>query len=224
MSKKDRKAAEEIILKGLSLIDPSGVNTTLTKEFFAGMSDQQFYNYIEALRNKKDYVSVVMPNLNKKVKVTTDNNLKIAPKFGVDFFQRIWVYDPLTNVKYLTPKKYLVMHLPVRRQIQTLESKMSVPKHRKSMDDLTHQVTGNSASSSISQPETLVLISKGQIRTAEELLKVRGGDLKALNYSEQSTYATGGYSLDVVAELPSRNKAVNTLSTYLLGMHYDNTF
>lgn len=224
MSKKDRKAAEEIILKGLMLVDPSGTNAKLTQEFFKGMDNQKFHNYIEALRAKKDFVSVVMPNMDKRVKVTAQNNLKVAERFKVDFFQHVWVTDPMTGTRYLTPQKYLVMHLPVRRQIQTLESKMSVPKHRKSVDELTNQVTGKSASASISQPETLVLIAKGQLKTAEELLKVRGGDIKALNYADQSTYATGGFSLDVLAQLPSRNKAVDTLSTYLLGMHYDNTF
>lgn len=224
MSKKDRKYATEVLLKGLALIDPSGTNAKLTADMLNTLSDQQFFNLIEAYRNKTDYPSIIAPNLDKRVKITVENNLKIAKAFSVEFFQQVWITDPMSGVKYLTPQKYLIVHLPVRRQIQTREAKMSVATNRRTVDDLTNQVTGDSAPSSQSQPETLVKISKGNIRSAEEQLKVRGGDLKALNYADQQMYATGGFSLDVVSQLDSRAKAVDTLSTYLLGMHYDNTF
>lgn len=224
MSKKDRKAATDVLLKGLALLDPSGTNARLTKEFLDGLSNQQFHNLVEAYRAKVDFPAIVAPNLNKSVKISVENNLKVAPKFGVEFFQQVWIRDPMSKVKYLSPQKYLIIDLPVRRQIQTREAKMSVPKNRRTVDDLTNQVTGASASASISQPETLVKIAKGQVRAAEEMLKVRGGDLQALNYADQQTFATGGFSLDVIAELDSRAKAADTLSTYLLTMHYDNTF
>ena len=224
MSKQDRKAATEILLKGLAVIDPSGTNARLTKEMLDGLGKQQFHNLIEAYRAKLDFPAIVAPNLNKAVKISVENNLAIAKKFGVEFFQQVWIRDPMSGVKYLSPQKYLIFHLPVRRQIQTREAKMSVPKNRRTVDDLTNQVTGASASASISQPETLVKIAKGQVRAAEEMLKVRGGDLTALNYADQQTFATGGFSLDVISELDSRAKAADTLSTYLIAMHYDNTF
>jgi hypothetical protein len=224
MSKKDRAYATEILLKGLSLIDTSGTNTKLTAEMLNGLSNQQFYNLVEAYRNKLDFPAIVAPNLDKNVKISVENNLKVAKYFSVDFFQQVWITDRMSGVQYLSPQKYLIIHLPVRRQIQTREAKMSVAINRRIVDDLTNQVTGPSAPSSQSQPETLVKIAKGNIRSAEEQLKVRGGDLKALNYADQQMYATGGFSLDVIAGLDSRAKAADTLSTFLLGMHYDNTF
>lgn len=224
MSKKDRAYATEVLLKGVTLIDPSGTNTKLLAGMLQKLSNQEFFNLIDTYRNKLDYPPIVAPNLDKNVKISVDNNLKIAKAFGVDFFQQVWITDRMSGIKYLSPQKYLIVDLPVRRQIQTREAKMSVPVSRKIVDDLTNQVTGPSAPSSQSQPETLVKVSKGQIRSAEEQLKVRGGDLKALNYADQQMYATGGFSLDVVAQLPSRAKAADTLNTFLLGMHYDNTF
>lgn len=224
MSKKDRAYATEVLLKGLALIDPSGTNTRLTAEMLNSLSNQQFFNLIDAYRNKIDFPAIVAPNLDKNVKISVENNLKIAKHFSVEFFQQVWITDRMSGIQYLSPQKYLIIHLPVRRQIQTREAKMSVAINRRIVDDLTNQVTGPSAPSSQSQPETLVKISKGNIRSAEEQLKVRGGDLKALNYADQQMYATGGFSLDVIAGLDSRAKAADTLSTFLLGMHYDNTF
>lgn len=224
MSKKDRAYATEVLLKGLALIDPSGTNARLTAEMLNSLSNQQFFNLIDAYRNKIDFPAIVAPNLDKNVKISVENNLKIAKHFSVEFFQQVWITDRMSGVQYLSPQKYLIIHLPVRRQIQTREAKMSVAINRRIVDDLTNQVTGPSAPSSQSQPETLVKISKGNIRSAEEQLKVRGGDLKALNYADQQMYATGGFSLDVIAGLDSRAKAADTLSTFLLGMHYDNTF
>lgn len=224
MSKKDRAYCTEVILKGISLIDPSGTNTRLMADMLKSLDNQQFFNLIEAYRNKKDFPAIVAPNLDKNVKISVENNLKVAKFFSVEFFQQVWITDRMSGVTYLTPQKYLVAHLPVRRQTQTRESKMSVAVNRRTVDDLTNQVTGASAPSSQSQPETLVKISKGQIRSAEEQLKVRGGDLKALNYADQQMFATGGFSLDVVAGLDTRAKAADTLNNFLLGMHYDNTF
>ena len=219
-----RSAAEKVILEALSLLDPTGDNTKFMKETLAKMSDKQFDAYMTAIEKGEDYVSIVVPNMRKKRAVTTDNTKLAAKKLGIKLEHQLWMVDPKTKLEYLTPIKYLVLHLPVRRQIQTLESKIAVAENNRKVDDMTDQVTRESGKSSISFPEILVLVASGQYRACEELLKVRGGDLTALNMSNTNIYSTGGFSLDAVATLGSRAKATETLSILLTAMHVDNNF
>lgn len=219
-----RSAAEKEILDALSLLDPTGDNTKLMKDNFSKMNDKQFDAYMQAIKEGKDYVSMVVPNMRKKRAITTDNTKKVAQKLGIQLEHQLWIVDPKTKLTYLTPIKYLVLHLPVRRQIQTLESKIAVAENNRKIDDMTDQVTRESGKSSISFPELLVLVASGQYRACEELLKVRGGDLAALNMSNTNIYSTGGFSLDAVASLGTRAKATETLSILLTAMHFDNNF
>lgn len=219
-----RSAAEKVILEAISLLDPTGENTQLMKDNFSKMNDKQFDAYIQAIKEGKDYVSMVVPNMRKKRAITTDNTKKVAQKLGIQLEHQLWMVDPKTKLEYLTPIKYLVLHLPVRRQIQTLESKIAVAENNRKIDDMTDQVTRESGKSSISFPELLVLVASGQYRACEELMKVRGGDLAALNMSNTNIYSTGGFSLDAVASLGSRAKATETLSILLTAMHFDNNF
>lgn len=124
----------------------------------------------------------------------------------------------------MLPDNFLSVHRFALFQVQTLESKIAVAENNRKIDDMTDQVTRESGKSSISFPELLVLVAGGQYRACEELLKVRGGDLTALNASNTSIYSSGGFSLDSVATLGSRAKATETLSIILTAMHFDNNF
>lgn len=219
-----RTAAEKVILEAISLLDPTGDNTKLMKENFSRMSDKQFDAYMTAIEKGEDYVSMVVPNMRKNRGVNTNNTKAVAQKLGIKLEHQLWMVDPKTKLEYLTPIKYLVLHLPVRRQIQTLESKIAVAENNRKVDDMTDQVTRESGKSAISFPEMLVLVASGQYRACEELLKVRGGDLAALNMSNTNIYSTGGFSLDTVATLGTRAKATETLSILLTAMHFDNNF
>jgi hypothetical protein len=219
----NRKAAEKVILEWMNQIDPSGVNTKQYEQFFANMDDKAFDAYIEAIEKEEDYVSVTMPNLGD-TKITTENNLKLGEKLGINFFQRIWYTDPATGVTALTPQKYLVVELPVRRQIQTLVNKISIPEDNKHVDEMTDQPTGVSKGSSISFPEILVMYAAGHEKAIEEMIKVRGGDLKALQIMEKSIHETGGASLQVIGKAGTRVKSTETLAILMKGAHLDNNF
>jgi len=219
----NRKAAEKVILDALALIDPSGVSSTTMIGFLKAMTDKAFDLYMTAIENGTDYISVIAPNLTN-CKITTDNNLKVGKQLGVEFFKRLWLTDTATGVEYLTNQKYLVVKLPVRRQIQTLENKMSIPEDNKHVDDLTDQPTGVSKGSSISFPELLVMYSQGNSRGIEELIKYRGGDGKAMQAMDKQIHESGGVSMDSLGKLGTKVKSTQTLSVFLKGMHLDNNF
>lgn len=220
----NRKACEASIYKNYDLLDPSGKNTAMIKEIFAGMDDEAFSTYIEKCRNKEATLYMVCPNLEKERHMTTDNNVAVAAKLGVQLFQHIVYVDPYTGEEYVTPEKYLVCLTRVRRQIQTRENKMAVPSDNMVIDEATGQVTGHSGKASISSPEMLVLVSYGLTNVAEEFMKVRGGDETAMRFADQNIVETGGASLDRIARLGTSAKSTNTLATFLRGMHFDTNF
>lgn len=217
----NRKAAEAIILSMVSEIDRSGKNTEFLKSQFAKMTDKQFDAYMTAIEEGKDFVSMVAANFDKHG-ISTENNMAVAEKWGVKLFQRLWLTDSATGVTYLTNKSYLCIHLPVRRQIQTIKNKMSVPEDNKHVDDLTDQPTGVSKGSSISFPELLALRAQGCDKTTEELIKFRGGDLTAMIAMDKMIHETGGARMATFYPLNTRAKASITFSVLLKGMHLDN--
>lgn len=219
----NRKAAEAVILKWVKAIDPSEKNTQMYEAMFAKMTDAQFDAWMVAIEGRKDYVSIVADN-GTGSKVTTDNNIKVAKQMGVHLLQKLWLTDAVTGMRYLTPIEYLVLDLPVRRQIQTLENKISIPEDNKHIDELTDQPTGASKGSSISFPELQVLYAQNLDASILELIKFRGGDEKAMRAMDKSIIDSGGASLESLKQLGTKVRANTTLSTFLKGMHFDNNY
>lgn len=222
MAHGNRKAAEAEILKWVSEIDPSGTNTKLYKEVhFPRMTDDQFDRFMDAIEEGRDYVSVTAPNLTG-CKINVANNLRVAKLMGHKFFHRVWKTDPTTGETFLSNQHYLVLQLPFRRQIQTLENKISIPEDNKHIDDLTDQPTGVSKGSSMSAPETLALLAQGCDAGLEELVHYRGGDLKGMVAMDRQLHESGRVSMRALNVLGTRAKASITLSSFLKGMHLDN--
>ena len=219
----NRAAAEKVILHWVDKIDPSGRNTKTYKELFAGMNDKQFDEWMTAIEKGEDYVSMIADNFTDKG-ISVDNNIAVGKQMGVEFFHRLWLTDTTTGKQFLSNRKYLVMHLPVRRQIQTLVNKISIPEDNRHIDELTDQPVGVSKGSSMSLPETLVLHAHGMDKGIEEMIKFRGGDLKAMNAMDKEIINTGGVKMETISKLGTRVKSTQTLSSFLKGMHLDNDF
>ena len=218
---KNRKAAEEVILRWVSKIDPSGINAAMYKEqIFPGLSDKQFDEWMAAIKEGKDFIGITIPNFSD-VKVTTKNNIAVAKEMGVEFYQRIWMVDKETGKRYLSNIKYPVFYLPARRQIQMVTSKISIASDNTHVDDLTDQPVGDSKAGSFSYPETLNIVGRGLNKVGEEFLKVRGGDLETYRVYQQSLIDTGYVSYNQLAPIRSRAKATLTLSKFLKAMHID---
>lgn len=219
---KNRKAAEAVILKWIARIDPSGTNAKMYKEeIFPSLSNEDFDKWMKEIEAGRDFLFVNIPNLTNK-KVTVENNLKVAKEMGVQLFQSITQTDPVTGKRFTGIRKYLILHLPVRRQIQMITNKMSIQDADVKYDDLSGQVSSSNKGSSMSFPETLVLYSQGLDKTLEEFLKVRGGDQMAGRVVTEAVINQGEASLNLVENMGTRTKSSITLSTYMKAMHLQN--
>lgn len=218
----NRKAAEEFCLNLLSRLDNNGPNRDIMAKRFSKMSDADFEAFVERIEKGEETLHLYVPNKGKH-DVSVERNLEIAKEIGHEFFEQVWLTDPVTGQVYLTPQKLLTLHLMIRRQQQTGDKKISVPTHNRTVDDLTGQPTGDSKGASISFPEFQVLFSKNLDKSLEELVKVRGGDEAAFREHNRLIMQTGVGSLAALEGLNGQVKSTQSLGVFLNGMHLGNT-
>ena len=217
----NRKAAEDYILKYIDKILPGSENTQIYKDLFASMSDKDFDGFMKQLEEGSSRLAIISPNLDK-VKLDVERNLKIGDELKHDFFERIWLENP-DGSKYLSPIKYLIVDLPLRRQAQLLVKKISIPEDNKSVDDFTGQPTGKSKGSKISYPEVQIMAAMNLDNCLTEFMKYRGGDVKGFDAMNASISKTGGVSQKAIEPLAGGVKSTETLNIFLTCMHLSNT-
>ena len=217
--KAKRKKVQDYILKAMKLLDPhTDINYKYWKNKFDSMNDKDFDAFMHYLREGKTNIHMFVPPF--KVTLQTKELLDAAHKLGVKIMHRIWMNDPHTGIKYLTPEEYMVLQLPVRRQQQFLDEKLSVPDNDKTIDGLTGQVTGDSKSCSITNPEIQILHARNLDATLYEFSNVRGGNIR--NYAEfkRSLEENGEVKLSQLD--PNSRTRVSVMGQVLLtAMHLD---
>lgn len=217
----NRKAFVDSFLSDLDAICPGNDNRDFYVPFFNGLNDTQFEQMVSAIEAKELTLPLVIPN--GKLVLSTKKNITLGKKWGHEFMQQLRLTDPVNpTMVYVTPKKYLVIKVPVRRQAQTLEDKQSIPKHDHSIDDLTGQVSNESKGSGISGPEAQILYSHDLQAVLLEYMKVRGGDEQAYRKFEADLISSGMATLAEASALNSRPKSVTNLSTILTVAHIGN--
>ena len=219
---KNRAGAEEFIITYIEKILPGGGNDAIYRNLFSSMSDKEFEDFILSLEQGKERLSITVPNL-KSAKLSFERNLQIGDELGHDFFERICIDEGNDIPPYMSNDKYLVVDLPVRRQAQLLEKKISIPEDNKSIDELSGQPTGKSKGSKISYPEVQILAALNLNNSITELMKARGGDLLMFNAMNTSIARTGGVSIKAIDAGNTEVTSNVTLRTLLTSMHLKST-
>lgn len=218
----NRKKAEDFILQFVKDIEPTGYNVEQYKKVFANMSDKDFDTYMKEIRAGNRFLVIFKP-MYEATGLTVQNNLKVAEKYGLEFFEHLIFTNNTDAPDYKTPIKYLVVDMPYRRQSQTLLKKTSIPEHNKVIDELTFQPTGESKGAKISYPELQVLIGMGLDNTIAELIRYRGGDRNGFNAYNAMFLRYGNANLKTLSEYSSGVESTKTLKTYLTAMHIKST-
>lgn len=228
---KNKKAFLAQVQKDIEAIYPGSGYAKLYVDILDKLPQKQFEAYIERLRNgvsdnpdlskPRELLTIVVPPM-KPNKISVENNLKLAEKWGLPLFERIWITDPITKETYLTNRPYAVIDLPICRQAQTLDAKISTAKHNRQVDERTNQPTGDSKGASLSYPELQILLSSDLKATATEMMKFRGGDEKAFRIMNKQMQETGSFKQASFEDVDTRAKSSVTASIYLKAMHLDN--
>jgi len=224
MSAKSRKAATDWFINTvIAKLHKGNRNVGMYHKYFGDLKDNEFHSLMEKLASGEvilPYYSFNMDTEGGTMSVT--DVLRVGDELGIDFFQQLYMVDPESGIEYLTPEKYLIVDIPVRRQAQHLTKKKDVPDNDQVSDVLSGQVAGPSKSAMMSLPEIMILESAGHHKAIEELIKTRGGDHKSYNASKRQMIETGGFTLKQLEELGSRPTSTDTVKAFLLAMHFDN--
>ena len=217
----NRQAATEWLVNLVGKMVPDSPNAARTKKELDSLTDEEFEALMVDYENGKDWPSVIVP-IGASYDVDTQRNLAIGEEIGVKFFERIWSTDQSTGLEVLSNMPALIMDEPARRQKQHLVDKSSIAKNNRHVDELTGQPTGDSKGSAITNPQALILRSRGLDVALIEFMKVRGGDQKAFNYSNRAIWERGDVTLSEIERLGSRPKSVETLRAFWTGQHLEN--
>ena len=217
-----RKQVEDYILKFIKRIVTGKENYELYEGLFKSMSDKDFDQFMQDLRDKKATLSVIVPN-GSNIKVDIKNNFKLAQELGFDFFQHLHVDATDDIPAYTTPIKYMIVKFPVKRAAQLLSKKISIPEDNKKIDTLTGQVTGGSKSSKLTNPELQILLGLGLKKSIVELMKHRGGDLGSNNAMNNILFNYGSVTQDDLDQYSSKVESTKTLKSYFQAMHIKST-
>lgn len=216
-----RKRVEEYIIKLMKRIDQhGGKNALYYQKLFQSMNDQQFDEYMHALKAGTSQLHIIMPNGISKL--TVDDAIRIAKENNVKIFERIYLHDPLTGRRYLTKYEMAVLNIPIRRLSQYLFHKISLPDGDSHTNPVTGQVIPPDKGAALSAIETQVLASKGLETSIVELVKVRAGDMNAYRTMKYTIEETGEVSMSDIP-LEGRPRSVVTLQRYFHGMMIDST-
>lgn len=218
-----RKTIEDFIIKYIGKIATGEHNVNLYRELFRRMNNEEFKKFMEDLRDGKKHLTIIIPNGMKEIKTDMGNNMKIAKELGFEFYQRLKITGSSSIPDYITPNKYLVIKLPVKRASQLLSKKISIPRDNKSRDLLTGQVTGDSKAAKLTNPEVQILLGLGLENSIKELMKFRGGDLGAGTAMNNDIIRYGQASQQMAARHSTGVVSTKTLKQFFQAMHIRTT-
>lgn len=217
-----REKVQEFILKYIKKITKGDDNVKLYEDLFKSMSNQEFDQFMQDLRDEKINLSIIIPP-DESTKYSVKENIKIAKELGHDFFQRLVIKGQDGLPSYTTNQKALVYQLPVRRTVQTIDKKQSIAVDSNVRDMLTGQVATTSKTRRLSYPETQVLAGYGLDKALQELLQARGGDIGEGDAMDRMLAATGNCDLETLASFKTGVRSTKVLNQYLNGMHIRTT-
>lgn len=206
-----KKKGIEYVLSVLQAVDPSGINAKIFQERSKTLTDEELIRIC-------DGIPIYQP-VGGKTKVSYVNNIKVAEKMGIKIEQRVWLTEPKTGVQHLTRYPHLILMLPIRRQTQMQEAKMSLAKNDRVRDKLTGQVTGPSKASGISFPEAYNIYGDRLDNSLSEFLHARGGNEALQRAFYQSIRQTGRGRINIPGAERTSAKSTRTWASMWKAMH-----
>ncbi len=204
----------------LDELQPGNANVAMYEAHFKTLPDKQLKEMAKKLADGTMVLPYYAPHWKTK-DIEVSRSLAVAEKLGIKIFQRIWMTDTLTGVKFLSVE-YMLLTIPVRRQMQHMSKGKSVTVDSSSTDDLTGQPTWDSKASRLSLPEIANLNSLGLNNGVKELIGARGGNVLGFRLLKRKLLDTGSYTLAEVDAVGSRPTSTDTARAFLFSMHLDN--
>lgn len=217
-----RQKQQNYIIESIQELVPGVDHKTIYTKFFESMTDTQFVNWIKEIGEGKQNLCAFIPNMGESG-VSVERNLALAPKYGVEFFQKLWIEDSASGRTTLTPIKFLVMDWPYRRASQTIVKKASIPPNMNTVDSASGQPTGDSKGARMSLPELNLVVGMGLDNLSLEMMKYRGGDTRGYAAMNAMLSMHGRTNMKTLSQFASGVESTKTLNTLLTCAHLKST-
>ena len=217
-----RKAATDLYLEAVKVIDQSGKAYKFTKAKLDAMSDKEFHKFMLHLREGTTRTRVMLPNTQSKIDM--EKIVKFATKINCELESRLIRVDPVTKLRYMTPHKGVILRLCVRRQIQTEDNKLSVSEGARHMDNLTGQVTGPDKACSISMVEIQSMLTKNLHNCLTENVVIKGGNVPVFAKYKEQLEENGTVNSNALPMSATRARSGIMFSNIYRGMYLENNF
>lgn len=218
----NRKIAEDFVIKEMTDITPDGGNGLFYKQFFSGLSDEQFEDFVVRLEKGQEELAVWLSNTNRKRDIDFEDMVERCRRLGRECFKRIISVDTDTGLKTMTKTKHFVGSAELMQQSQMWLHKISTAKDDSQIEDSTGQVMMDSRATSLSAPELSVLAALKLYNCANELYTVKGGDVLAAKAYRADLVESGKTTTNSCLRRGGVAKSLRTLHFLLRARGIDN--
>jgi len=218
-----RKDFDKEFYKILDELTGTTDNSDRYRKMFGKMSDKQLRDYLEKCETGERRITITAPNYTK-IKLSTEKNIKIAKKIGLEFYQRLVFKSDNPEVPdFTTPNKFMVVKVMIGRVSQFISNSNKLPKDLDHTDTITNQARGPSEGISMTKDELSILTGIGLDKALTEIFKVGGGDTGAFNALRASYNAKGEAKLSEILPYSTGVGSKELTSVLLKGMHIEMT-
>lgn len=224
-----RIKAEESIIELMNDLDKSGYNANAYKEYFKTLSNSEFENYMRELANNEDMnLFFEIDSFDYKTVPELPLIEKVAKKHNVSLNEYVAFPHKGTtgedNQAPISSTPIPVLFVQTRRLQQMLSKKNAATSNIDKINPITGQVTGDSKTASMSDMQTMSLVTSGQIKSIKEFLGPRSDDadakLKMLNSIERN----GEFDIDSLTLKTDDKQSIKTMNVFLTGAGFDVKF
>jgi hypothetical protein len=212
MASAKRIRAETRIYDLMNALDVTGYNTAIYRDYFKTLNDTQFTEFMKNIQLffEVDSLAKDIPDM-AKIR-------SVADKFKIPLVE--YVVLPSKNTQDesnppITTSPIPVIAIQVRRLQQMADKKNAASANTDKVNSITGQVTGDSKAASLSDMQTMALVTSGQIKTIKEFLGPRADDQVAKMKMLDSIERTGEFNIDDIESRTEDKQSVSTMVVFL---------
>jgi hypothetical protein len=212
---------EKKVMDLMNELDPSRYNEKVYRDYFATLTDEQFKTFVYNLYMKEDFnLFFEIGLLDKKNNPSLKRIKSIAEKRKIDIVE--YVEFPYKRPDHpedppISATKIPVIYTVVRPLQQLLDKKNNMSSSIETINSLTGQVTGSSKASTVSNMQTISLITSNQLKPVKEMHGPRSDDLVAKLKMIEKIESEGDYDIDDIPTRPEDKQALETMRVMLVG-------
>jgi hypothetical protein len=216
-----RNRFEAKIYSLMNDLDPSHYNEEVYKKYFSTLTDEQFKTFVYNLYMKEDFnLFIEIGLLDKKNSPSLKKIKMIAEKRKVPLME--YVEFPFKRPDHpesppISATKIPVIYSVVRPLQQMLDKKNNMSSSIDVINNLTGQVTGSSKASSISNMQTISLLTSNQTKIIKEMHGPRSDDMQAKLKMIEKIESEGDYDINDITIRPGDKQALETMRVMLVG-------